>query len=112
MDLSFHAANAVSGVLFLYYGSACLFANGMVDEFERYGLSSFRRLTGALEVLGAVGLAVGYVIPPVSAVSAGGLAALMALGLVVRVRVRDPFVEMLPALFLLGVNLFILVRLT
>jgi len=36
----------------------------------------------------------------------------MALGLVVRVRVRDPFVEMLPALFLLGVNLFILVRLT
>ena len=110
MVLPYHVANAVSGALFLYYGLACLFANGMVDEFARYGLSRFRRATGALEVLGAVGLAAGYLFPLLSVLSAGGLAVLMALGLAVRVKVRDPVVEMLPAVFLLLVNSFIAIQ--
>jgi hypothetical protein len=79
----------------------------MVEEFERYGLSRFRRLTGALEVLGALGLVGGYVRPALWVVSGGGLALLMLLGLAVRVKVRDPVVEMIPAAFLLLVNAFI-----
>ncbi len=59
MGLVYHVANAVSIALFLYYGMACLVAGGMADEFERYGLSRFRRVTGALEVLGALGLLAG-----------------------------------------------------
>lgn len=110
MSLAYHVANAVSGALFLYYGLACLFANGMVDEFERYGLSRFRRATGALEVLGAVGLAAGYLLPVLSILSAAGLAVLMALGLAVRVKVRDRVTEMLPAVFLLLVNSFIAIH--
>jgi hypothetical protein len=107
MGFGFHLANTVSIGLFLFYGLLCLFADGMVEEFERYGLSRFRRLTGALEVLGAVGLAAGYVRPALWVVSGAGLALLMLLGLAVRVRVRDPVVEMIPAAFLLLVNAFI-----
>jgi len=110
MGLEYHIANAVSIVLFLFYGIACLFAGGMADEFERYGLSRFRRVTGALEVCGAVGLLAGYVMPLLSVVSAGGLSTLMLLGLGVRVKVRDPVLEMVPAAFLLVVNTFIVVR--
>ena len=43
MGLAYHLANGISIALFLYYGVACLLANGMVEEFERYGLSRFRR---------------------------------------------------------------------
>ena len=110
MELAFHFAKATSIGLFLFYGLLCLFADGMVDEFERYGLSRYRRLTGALEVLGAAGLLVGYASPTLDVVSAGGLAVLMVLGLAVRIRVRDSVVQMLPAAFLLVVNAFIVVR--
>ena len=110
MGLAFHLANAVSIGLFLGYGLLCLFGDGMIEEFERYGLSRFRRLTGALEVLGAVGLGVGYWVPAIGLFSAVGLAVLMLLGLGVRVKVDDSLIEMIPAAFLFGVNAFIASR--
>ena len=110
MGFAFHLANMVSIGAFLVYGLVCLFADGMVDEFERYGLSRFRRMTGALEVLGAAGLMAGYLFPVLSVVSAGGLAILMVLGLAVRLKVRDSLLQMVPAGFLLLVNVFIAVR--
>jgi hypothetical protein len=107
MNLAFHLAHATSIVLFMGYGLLCLLGDGMVEEFERYGLSSYRRLTGGLEVLGAAGLGVGYLFPSVGLLSAVGLALLMVLGLGVRVKVRDPLLEMVPAAFLCGVNSFL-----
>ena len=85
-------------------------ADGMIQEFERYRLSRFRRATGALEVLGAVGLAAGYLFSPLTVLSAGGLSILMLLGLAVRARVRDPILEMIPAVFLLLLNAFIAIQ--
>lgn len=110
MGLEYHIANAVSIMLFLFYGTACLFSDGMVDEFERYGLSRFRRVTGALEVFGALGLLAGYVMPELSVMSAAGLSTLMLLGLGARVKVRDSLLEMVPAVFLLVLNTFIVMR--
>ena len=107
MGLGYHFANAVSISLFLYYGLACLFADGMVEEFERYGLPHFRKLIGALEVAGAAGLLAGYLAPTLSFLSASGLSVLMLLGLAVRVKVRDSLFEMIPAAFLLLLNAFI-----
>ena len=107
MGSAYHLANVISIGLFLYYGLLCLFADGMVEEFERYGLSRFRRVTGGLEVLGAAGLLAGYLLPVLSVLSAGGLALLMLLGLAVRVKVGDSPLEMVPAAFLLLVTTFI-----
>ncbi len=45
MGFAYHVANAISISLFLYYGLLCLFADGMVDESERYGLARFCRFT-------------------------------------------------------------------
>jgi hypothetical protein len=110
MGLAYHLANAVSILLFLYFGVLCVFAEGMIEEFNRFGLPRFRRLTGVLEVLGAAGLAVGYVFPILVAPSAGGLAVLMVLGIAVRVRVRDTLLDTVPAVFLLLVNAFIVAQ--
>ena len=107
MGLGYHFANDVSISLFLYYGLACLFADGMVEEFKRYGLPHFRKLIGALEVAGAAGLLAGYLLPTLSFLSASGLSVLMLLGLAVRVKVRDSLFEMIPAAGLLLLNAFI-----
>jgi len=107
MQFVYQASTLLSILLFLFYGARCLFSDGMVVEFARFGLSRYRRLTGALEILGALGLAAGQFLHPVLLVSAAGLALLMALGVVTRIRVRDPLPEILPALVLGAMNLFI-----
>ena len=109
MDLAYGAATLVAALLFIIYGLLCLFSGGMMAEFERYGLSRFRRLTGALEVLGGAGLIVGLFVPEVMLVASGGLALLMLLGLIARFRVRDSFLESLPASILLLMNVFLFV---
>lgn len=107
---AYHVANAVSILAFGVYGALVLFADGMAEEFERFGLSRYRRLTGSLEVLGAAGLLVGYLVPAVTLVASGGLALLMLLGIATRIRVRDTLGEIIPAGVLLAVNVFIFAR--
>lgn len=109
MPLFVQVAIGLSAAVFLYYGLTCLLADGMVAEFERYGLIRYRRLTGSLEVLGAAGLVVGYVVPVVLALASAGLTTLMALGVATRIRVRDPLLETAPAFVLMILNAYILV---
>ncbi len=108
MVFAYGATALISAVLFLVYGSLCLFSGGMEEEFERYGLSRFRRLTGGLELIGGVGLLVGLFLPAVMIAASAGLAVLMLLGVIARVRVRDPLLEILPAGLLMVTNLVIL----
>ena len=107
MAFAYGATALLSAALFLIYGSLCLFSGGMEEEFERYGLSRFRRLTGGLELLGGAGLLVGLFVPAVMLVAAGGLALLMLLGVIARIRVRDPLLDTLPAAVLLVANVFL-----
>lgn len=109
MKIVFQVSVGLSVVLFLYYGLHGLLSDRMVAEFERYGLSRYRRLTGSLEVLGALGLVVGYFVLPVLVIASAGLTLLMTLGVVTRVRVRDPIAHTIPAFALMLVNAYILV---
>ena len=103
----YHAAKVLSIALFLYYGLAVLFSNAMVTEFERYGLIRFRQLTGSLEVLGALGLLLGYLLPPLVVAASGGLTLLMIGGVVVRLKSGDSLVDSLPAMVMGLINAFI-----
>ena len=107
MNVAYRVSLGLSIVLFLSYGISLLVFDGMVADFERFGLSRMRRLTGALEVLGAGGLMVGALVPPLIVISAGALTALMIFGIAARVRARDSVVGTLPALVLAVINLFI-----
>ena len=107
MTLAYRGVTALSVIVFLYFGTTCLFANGMAAEFERYGLSRLRLLTGALELLGAVGLVAGQFIDGLVPISAGGLALLMALAMITRVRARDSLPMILPAGVLMVLNAFL-----
>lgn len=109
MGILYHLSVALSIVLFMYYGMSCLVSDAMTAEFERFSLSQFRRLTGGLEVLGALGLLVGYLVPPLVLVASGGLTVLMLLGIAMRIRALDALKQTLPAAFLMMVNAYIFV---
>jgi hypothetical protein len=107
MTLLYLGANALSVVVFLTFGIWCLVAGGMREDFDRFGLSRLRILTGVLEVSGALGLVAGYFIGELAVASGVGLALLMLLGLLTRVRQRDTLQQMLPAAALVVVNVYI-----
>jgi hypothetical protein len=107
MGIAYLIANALTIPVFLGYGSLCLFSDGMVEEFRRYGLGRFRRLVGLLEIAGALGLIAGFVVHPLTVLSATGLSALMFFAVLARIRVRDTVIQTLPAVVLLAANLFI-----
>ena len=99
---------AASGLAFVVYGALCLGSASMQAEFVRFGLARFRVVTGILEVLAGLGLLVGLGWPPALWLCSGGLTVLMLCGVIVRVRVKDRLVDILPALFLMLVNGYIL----
>jgi hypothetical protein len=98
----------ISGLTFIFYGLLCLLTDHMKNEFKRYGFSQFRKLTGTLEFLGGAGVLLGQYYTPLLILSAAGLALLMFLGVMVRLRTKDPLIEVLPAFALMVINLKIL----
>jgi uncharacterized membrane protein YphA (DoxX/SURF4 family) len=100
MELAYTVGSCLCSILFVVYGVACTRSEKMKAEFRRFGLSQYRILTGALEILGGLGLIAGLFEPRAGILAAGGLALLMGLVVVRRVRMHDPLTETLPALVL------------
>jgi uncharacterized membrane protein YphA (DoxX/SURF4 family) len=96
-----------SSVSFLIYGFSYFYSSQMKNEFKRFGLEKFGVLTAILEIVGAIGLLVGFVSTPIFLISSGGLALLMFLGLVARARVRDSLWVSLPAFLFMVLNAYI-----
>ena len=107
MQLATTAALVISSASFAWYGLSCLVSKQMVPEFERYQLGKYRTITGVLQVAASVGLIVGYFYRPLLLVSAMGLATMMFLAVIVRLRIRDPWYMAIPAVVLGFLNGFI-----
>jgi uncharacterized membrane protein YkgB len=107
-QIAFEIARALSAIAFLFYGIICLATPRMDAEFERYGLARFRRLIGAVECLGALGLLVGHFNRPVLVLAAAGLTLTMVMAIATRIRIGDSLARTLPAIVLLVLNAFVL----
>jgi len=70
----------------------------MKREFLRYGLSRFRLLTGGLQLAGGLGLLVGIWSGPIGFSASLGLAVLMLMGIGVRRRIGDTWLQTTPAI--------------
>ncbi|NEW82750.1 MAG: hypothetical protein GZ094_10345 [Mariniphaga sp.] len=97
----------ISSLSFLAYGVAYFISPHMKSEFRRFGLEKFGQLTAVLEIGGALGLLAGLIINSILLISSGGLALLMFLGFLARLRVKDSFWVSLPALFYMVLNSYI-----
>ncbi|MGB5364239.1 MAG: DoxX family protein [Aureibaculum sp.] len=105
-------AMLLSSSAFFYYGIDCLSSQKMADEFIRFGIDKPRRiLTGYLQLLGGLGLVVGYfLLPDLVFISSAGLTLLMLLGFAVRIKIKDSLLQSLPSLVFAIINLYICVN--
>ena len=88
------------------YGFFCFYSSKLNKEFERFGLSNYRFLVGILELLGGIGLLIGLFIPMILSISAVGLAVLMFLGFIVRLKMKDGFWISFPSVFFMILNFY------
>jgi len=79
----------------------------MKREFERYGLGSLRALIGGLQLCGALGVLAGLSQPWIGCASSAGLALMMLIGVGVRIKIKDPLLRTLPALFYMALNAYL-----
>ncbi len=87
-----------SAISFLFFAVACLFTVQMKNEFKRYGLVSYRITVGVLQLLGTLGLVFGYFYSTtIQTAAAAGLSILMILGFLVRLKIRDTFIQSAPS---------------
>jgi hypothetical protein len=96
-----------SSLSFLAYGTGALFTAAMRQEFERYQMGRQRILVGLLQWAAGAGLIVGLYIPWLGQAAAAGLALMMAVALVVRIRIHDKPYLMLPAAGYLALNAYL-----
>jgi hypothetical protein len=80
----------------------------MVLEFKRFGVHSWQRvLTGILQVLGGIGLIVGLMLPVIGLMASIGLSALMFLGFIVRLKIKDGLIKSLPSFLYMILNIWL-----
>ncbi|MEK9609902.1 MAG: DoxX family protein [Flavobacteriaceae bacterium] len=96
-----------SAVSFLFYGISCFTSAFMVNEFVRYGIPQYRKLTGVLQLLGALGIIIGFWSIHLQLVSALGLSFLMLFGVVTRILIKDDLIKTFPALFYCLLNAYL-----
>lgn len=100
-----------SSLAFVYFGINCFFSKFIIEEFKRYKLPNFRKLTGFLQLLGATGLLFGlYLYPIVLLLASTGLFLLMLAGFVVRLKIKDNFIKSSPSFTFAILNLFIAIK--
>jgi len=93
-----------SGVSFLGFGLSCFFSSKMTIEYERYRLSKFRTTTGFFQIIGGIGLLSARLNSTIWSISALGLCILMLLGFVVRIKIKDSFIQSFPSFFYMVLN--------
>lgn len=97
-----------SSVSFLGYGISYFTGPHMKSEFKRFQLEKLGFFVVILELLGAVGLLIGFwFYTPILLLASAGLALLMLMGLIVRLRLKDSLWISLPALFFMTLNAYI-----
>jgi len=77
----------------------------MILEFKRFGLNDFQRsATGILQLFGAAGLIVGLFVPIIGLLASAGLATMMLIAFLVRVKIGDGILQSAPAILFLLLN--------
>ena len=99
-----------SGTAFIGYGFSIFFSGKMKKEFDRFKLQKYLSIVGILEILGGFGLLIGLYYAPLLIFSSLGLALLMLLGVITRIRIKDKLKALIPAAFFLLLNTYIFIN--
>jgi uncharacterized membrane protein YphA (DoxX/SURF4 family) len=98
-----------SALSFLIYGTGCFTSRHLQREFQRFGFSDQRKLIGFLQICGALALVCGFWIPLLGKAGAAGLAVMMFVAIIVRIRIQDSFPKTVPAILYCALNTYLTV---
>ncbi len=107
MDYFILCCVLISSFSFLAYSISYFASPHLTIEFKRFKLEKLGLFTIILEILGAIGLLIGLLFRPLLLISSGGLALLMFLALVIRIKSKDSLLVSFPAVFYMVLNIFI-----
>jgi len=100
----------LSSASFFAYGFMYFTSSKTKDEFIRYGMEKQGVSVAVLQIIGASGLLIGLMFDFILLISSFGFVLMMFFGISVRVKIKDPYSAMLPALFFLLLNLYIAIE--
>lgn len=80
----------------------------MIYEFARWGYEDYRYTIGGFQLLGGIGLIIGLYYAIITSIASFGLTLLMIIAILVRIKIKDKMINVLPALFYAFLNLIIL----
>lgn len=94
----------LSSLSFIGYSISYFISPHMKTEFERFNLKKFGLFIIILQILGALGLLLGLFFTPILLLSSAGLALLMLIGLITRIKLNDSLLISFPAIFFMVLN--------
>lgn len=94
---------------FLYFVHYCASPLARL-EFKRLDIERIGLLAIELELLGSIGLIIGMKCQPLLLLSSGGLALMMLIAMLVRIKQKAPLRTSLPALFFMALNAYIFIE--
>ena len=93
---------------FIFYALSALFSKKMKDEFTRWGFQKFRILLSCVQLLSGFFLLLSFFYPFL-VIYCSSIFLIMMLGAIfVRIRIKDSFIDTLPALFYFFLNAVII----
>jgi intracellular septation protein A len=96
-----------SSISFVFFGIGCFTSLFIEGEFVRYGIPQFRKLTGLLQLLGGLGIIIGFWEEHLQVLSAFGLSLLMLFGVITRMIIKDSLIKTSPAIFYCLLNAYL-----
>jgi len=106
----YNIAIYLSSLSFFIYFISYFISPFMKDEFKRLNLEKIGLLTITLELMGSIGLLVGMLYNPILIISSGGLALLMFIAILFRLKSKDTLWVSLPAIFYMLLNFYIFIE--
>ena len=100
----------LSSLSFFIYFISYFTSPFMKNEFKRLNLERIGLITITLELMGSIGLLVGMLYNPILLISSGGLALLMFIAILFRLKSKDSLQASLPAIFYMLLNFYIFVE--
>ena len=87
-----------TSISFIIYGLSSFQSRRMAKEYKRWGFDRSRSIIGFFQLIGGLGLLVGFKYQSILLASSIGIAVMMFFAIIVRIKIRDSLIEILPAL--------------
>ena len=96
-----------TAISFVIYGYSSFMSKRMISEYSRWGFADQRKIIGFFQLLGGIGLLIGIKVNILLFITSLSFIIMMLFAIIVRIKIKDGIVEILPAITYLFLNIMI-----